>query len=331
MCAEHQEIHENASGAVPYKKTTPLPASIPQRDHPLHQQRAHTSSATMIIIALTGALATGKSTVSHLLSQPPYNLPIIDADLLAREVVLPDTRGYHQILQHFAPSTPDLLVPPPPNPDGQDEARWASVARAEDDIQKRKMAGRPIDRAVLGRRVFGEGKERDRKVLNGIVHPAVRLAMLKAVLYYHFLGHWAVVLDVPLLYESALDVFASVVVMVAVSDPEVQMRRLGERDTALSVEEARDRVGSQMGVEEKVERTKARGKSRGKVLLNDHGKEELWGEVGRVMREIERESGSELWRWWLWGSPVGVAGAGIWEMYQGWRARRGWEAEKSKL
>jgi dephospho-CoA kinase len=43
----------------------------------------------MLLIGLTGSIATGKSTVSKILSQPPYSLPIIDADLLARKVVEP--------------------------------------------------------------------------------------------------------------------------------------------------------------------------------------------------------------------------------------------------
>lgn len=101
-------------------------------------------------------------------------------------------------------------------------------------------------------------------MLNGIIHPLVRLAMVKQLLYYHFLGHWAVVLDIPLLYESGLDVFCGVVVMVAVSDAGVQMRRLRERDAGLSLEEAEGRVASQMGVEEKVERTRVRGKGGGR-------------------------------------------------------------------
>ena len=77
------------------------------------------------------------------------------------------------------------------------------------------------------------------------------------------------VLDVPLLFEAGLEVFVSVVLMVAVSEPGVQMRRLRGRDPGLSEREAADRVGSQMGVEEKVGRTRARGGARGKVVLND--------------------------------------------------------------
>ena len=63
------------------------------------------------------------------------------------------------------------------------------------------------------------------------------------------------------------------------------MKRLRARDTALSPQEASDRVGSQIAVGEKVERTRARGGRRGKVVWNDAGLEELDLEVRRVMGE----------------------------------------------
>jgi len=263
----------------------------------------------MILIGLTGSLATGKSTVSRLLSAPPHSLPIIDADLLARQVVEPGTHGYNQILSYFYRTTPDLLL------DGENTG-----------------TGRPLNRAALGRRVFGSEPERvrDRKVLNGIIHPLVRWAMAREVVAYYLLGYWAVVLDIPLLFESGLDVFCSVVLMVAVGDVEVQMRRLRERDIGLSEAEAGDRVGSQMGVDEKVERTRARGGMRGKVVLNDGGKEELEREVRRVIGEVKDEGGGQVWGWWLWQSPFGAAGVGAWEVYRSWRAKRRWMEEKTR-
>lgn len=283
----------------------------------------------MQIIALTGALATGKSTVSNLLRAPPYNLPIIDADIVAREVVEPGTTGYEQIVAYFGPSTPDLLL--------DDEGAAAAAAGKPESSHgggggDANLKGQPLNRAALGRRVFGSDPERqrDRKVLNGIIHPLVRRAMVLAILYYYVTGHWAVVCDIPLLYESGLDVFASVVVMVAVRDPVVQMRRLRDRDKGLSQREAEERVGSQMGVGEKVARTLRRGRKRGKVVWNDAGMGELEGEVKRVMREIEEGSWGQWGRWWMWGSPVGCILVAMWVVWCGWRARIGWEGEKGK-
>lgn len=150
------------------------------------------------------------------------------------------------------------------------------------------------------------------------------------VLGYFLRGYWAVVLDIPLLYESGLDIFVSVVLMVAVSSPEVQMRRLRDRDRGLSAQEAEDRVGSQTGVEEKVGRTKARGQGRGKVLVNDGDKEDLEREVRRVVGEVREEGGGWAWGWWLMGSPLGVVGVSGWEVWNGWRARRKWDEEKRR-
>jgi dephospho-CoA kinase len=124
----------------------------------------------MLLLGLTGSIATGKSTVSSILKSPPHNLPVVDADVLARKVVEPGTSGYKAIVDYFGSTTPDLLLP------------------ADDPICKGRQdgpdgKGRPLNRPALGRRVFGSGDERvkARRVLNGIVHPAVRREMWKSV------------------------------------------------------------------------------------------------------------------------------------------------------
>ncbi|KAA6409031.1 MAG: dephospho- kinase [Lasallia pustulata] len=273
----------------------------------------------MLLIGLTGSIATGKSTVSALLHQPPHSLPIIDADLLARKVVAPGTPAYARIIAHFAPSTPDLLLP-------------ASASLPAHGIDGK---GRPLNRAALGRLVFGEGEERrrERAVLNGIVHPAVRWAMAREVLGYWARGWWAVVLDIPLLFESGLDVWCGVVIVVAVRDPEVQMRRLRERDRGLSGEEARGRVESQWDVRDKARRAGERGRGRGVVVWNDGGREELEREVKRVMEGV-RTGSPWWWGWLLWVVPV-LGAVGVWGLVRNWWARRRWEEgkkrEKAKL
>jgi dephospho-CoA kinase len=117
----------------------------------------------MLLLGLTGSIATGKSTVSNTLRAPPYNLPIIDADVIARKVVEPGQPAYNKIVKYFLPTTPDLLLP------AEDEACGGKEMGKEGK-------GRPLNRPALGKRVFGmdEGRVKDRGVLNGIVHPAVR-------------------------------------------------------------------------------------------------------------------------------------------------------------
>jgi dephospho-CoA kinase len=124
----------------------------------------------MLLLGLTGSIATGKSTVSQILRSAPHNLPIIDADVLARKVVEPGTAGYQAIVKYFAPTTPDLLLP-------KDDP----LCKGREDGPDGK--GRPLNRPALGRAVFGSDPDtvKARNVLNGIVHPAVRSAMFKAV------------------------------------------------------------------------------------------------------------------------------------------------------
>ncbi|SAM06886.1 hypothetical protein [Absidia glauca] len=132
----------------------------------------------MKLVGLTGGIASGKSTVSRLLQE--QQVPIIDADKIAREVVEPGRRANRQIREHFGD---EVFLP-----DGH------------------------LDRPKLGDIIFTDPSKR--KILNACVHPAVRLEMLKQVLYHWLSGAKVVVLDVPLLFESKLDRFVGTTVVV---------------------------------------------------------------------------------------------------------------------
>ncbi|CAG8248306.1 unnamed protein product [Penicillium olsonii] len=253
---------------------------------------------------------TGKSTVSTILSTPPYSLPIIDADLLARKVVEPGTAGYKAIVNYFGPSTPDLLLEDASNP-----------------------SGKPLNRPALGRRVFGstEERKRDRQVLNGIVHPAVRWEVYKALIYHYLRGQWAVVLDVPLLFESGMDLICGTVIVVGVHDPEIQMARLRARDAHLTAEDAENRVRSQGDVRTKATQAEFRGTAtaRGVVVWNDADKAELEIAVKRAMTSIAASSP----RWWAWAllvaPPVGF-GVAAWNLVVNFATKKGWERSKQE-
>jgi dephospho-CoA kinase len=275
----------------------------------------------MLIIGLTGSIATGKSTVSALLASPPHSIPVIDADVLARQVVEPGTPGYQAIVSHFGPTTPDLLEEP-----AQSESAPGATGRGRN--------GRPLNRAALGRRVFGTSPTRlaDRAVLNSIVHPAVRKAMLRAVAVAYFKGCWAVVLDVPLLFESGLDSLCGSVVVVGVRDPIVQMARLRARDPHLAEEDARSRVSSQEDVRVKARRCEIR--TGGFVIWNDGGKDELKREVERTIGALSRSS-PQWWSTVLWICPPLAAVVAAWTYWRNLQANRGWKRielqEKAKL
>ncbi|ANB11642.1 putative dephospho-CoA kinase [Sugiyamaella lignohabitans] len=175
----------------------------------------------MLIVGLTGGIATGKSTVSKYLAQK-HNLTIVDADLIARQVVEPGTKAYKQIVDHFTPLVPE----------GQ------SLVDENGNL----------NRPVLGKVAFGSEKER--KVLNSITHPAVRLEMARQVIWAWVKGCQMVILDVPLLFESKLDAYCGVSVVVSCSN-EQQRERLLKRDPHLSEDDADKRIASQMPIAEK--------------------------------------------------------------------------------
>ena len=117
--------------------------------------------------------------------------------------------------------------------------------------------------------------------------------------------------------------------VVAVSDAEVQMKRLRERDPHLSVEDAKNRVMSQGDVREKARHALSRGEKRGVVVWNDGDKEDLKREVARVMKEIEKASP----QWWAYVClvlpPLGAAAA-AWTVFRNWRLQASW-AQTKKL
>ena len=166
-----------------------------------------------MIIGLTGSIATGKSTVANMLRE--YDLPIVDADVIAREVVAPGTKTLAQIADVFGPET-----------------------IAEDGT---------MDRAYIGQQIFHNSDKRDQ--LNAIIHPAIRAEMIAQRDAYVAEGKH-VIMDIPLLFGSKLQHYVDRILVVAVSS-DVQLARLMERNS-FSEEEARARIGSQIPIAEKI-------------------------------------------------------------------------------
>ncbi|KAG1837041.1 dephospho-CoA kinase-domain-containing protein [Suillus subalutaceus] len=169
----------------------------------------------MLVVGLTGGIATGKSTVSNLLKS--QQIPVIDADVLAREVVQPGTKGLTQIIAHFGS---EVLFP-----DGT------------------------LDRKKLGTIIFNN--EVKRKKLNSIVHPAVRRGILWNVFWCWLRGEKLCVVDVPLLIEGGLWKWMGKVIVVYCS-ADIQLQRLMTRDNS-SREDASARLNSQLPITQKVE------------------------------------------------------------------------------
>ncbi|KAJ7130805.1 CoaE-domain-containing protein [Mycena crocata] len=169
----------------------------------------------MLVVGLTGGIATGKSSVSNLLKGK--RIPVVDADIIARQVVEPGTPALAKIVKFFGP---EIL-----QSDGT------------------------LDRKKLGSVIFND--ETKRRKLNSIVHPAVRRALLWGVIKSWLRGSKYCILDVPLLIEGPLWKWVGTIVVVNCSN-EVQLERLMKRDNS-SREDASSRLNSQLPIAEKVQ------------------------------------------------------------------------------
>lgn len=166
------------------------------------------------ILGLTGGIASGKSTVTNMLKS--LGIVIIDADLIAREVVETGEEAYNKIVEVFG----DSII----HNDGS------------------------INREKLGSIVFNNVEKRT--ILNNIVHPAIREKMNYLKNEYIKNGEKIIVLDIPLLFESKLTHLVDKIILVYV-DREVQRERLMARN-GLTVDEAEARINSQMSLKEKI-------------------------------------------------------------------------------
>lgn len=168
----------------------------------------------MLVVGLTGGIATGKSTVSTILENA--GAVIIDADRIAHEVVKKGRPAHRAIVENFGKNV--LL------PDGE------------------------INRSVLGDIIFKDPHKKH--LLNRIVHPHVRKEQNRQLKHIEKTNsNTIVVLDIPLLIESKMD--KDLFEVVVVYAPEhIQIARLMQRD-GISQSDALARVRSQMPIEEK--------------------------------------------------------------------------------
>lgn len=166
------------------------------------------------VFGLTGGIASGKSTVAGRLRA--RGVPIVDADLLAREVVEPGTPGYRAIVDAFGESVLAL--------------------------------DRRIDRKELARVVFGDDERRMK--LNAITHPLITALAATRCKEYGDKGEPLVCWEAALLIENGVaDAFRPLVVVAA---PELlQLTRIRTRD-ASSREDALSRIRAQKPLAEKI-------------------------------------------------------------------------------
>lgn len=166
------------------------------------------------IIGLTGGIGTGKTTVSNYLADT-YQLPILDADIYARDAVQPGSPILNRII-----------------------ARYGSDVQFPDGTLNRKR---------LGEIVFPHPGER--QWLEQQIHPYVRDRIKSQV---NTLESPTVVLVIPLLFEANMTDLVTEIWVVHCPQ-EQQIQRIRERDR-LSVEQTQSRLDSQLPLAEKVAR-----------------------------------------------------------------------------
>ncbi|GAA5837716.1 hypothetical protein JCM11251_002304 [Rhodosporidiobolus azoricus] len=214
----------------------------------------------MLVVGLTGGIASGKSTVTSLLAS--HHIPVIDLDILSRQAVSPGSYALSRISSHFG----------------------SSILREDGSLNREK----------LGSIVFGNEKER--KVLNSIVHPAVRRLLAWEVVKAWFRGEKMVVVDAPLLVEAGLWRFCGAIVVVYCSEI-LQLQRLRQRNN-LSLADAQARLSAQLPLSSKLVYADH-------VLDNSGPLSDLTSQVDGVVEKLRRRAG---WSWVLsWViPPVGV-------------------------
>jgi dephospho-CoA kinase len=168
----------------------------------------------VLVIGLTGGIASGKSTVAAMLRE--LGAPIVDADLLARAVVEPGTPALAEIANRFGPDVLDA--------DGR------------------------LDRKRLATRVFADDVARAQ--LNAITHPRIAEASRAAMGTMGGQGHPVALYEAALLVENRVHLGLDGLIVVAVSEDE-QIARLSRRDR-IDADAARARLAAQLPLAAKI-------------------------------------------------------------------------------
>ena len=164
-------------------------------------------SQDMAVVGLTGGIGAGKSSVAQWMIEAA--VPVIDADVVAREIVEPGS----SVLQSIASTFGERLV----------------------------LEDGSLDREALGALVFSD--PRKLRVLNALTHPAILARTGDAMVKLMAAGHPWVVYEAALILENRLAPGLRALVAV-IAEPQIQLRRIMERD-GLDSQSAAARIRAQ--------------------------------------------------------------------------------------
>ena len=205
----------------------------------------------MLIVGLTGGVASGKSVVSRILKEEGAYL--IDADQIARELVQPRTSAWEELVKVFG----------------------KEILQKDGSIHRKQLAAK----------VFSDPKQRD--LLNRTLHPRIKEEMgrrLKAIGQKD--PEAIVVIDAPLLVETG-DHREMDKVIVVISTEAQQIARLRERE-GMDQEEARRIMASQMATEEKVKVADFVIRNEGSLEETERRAREVFQELKRIAFQDKR-------------------------------------------
>ena len=170
----------------------------------------------MKIVGLTGGISSGKSTVSSYLKQ--LEIPIIDADEVARKVVEPNSQGAIEIRKTFG----------------------SDVFEEDGSLNRQK----------LGALIFSNAENRQK--LDDLLQPLIKIMILDEIEEHRQKGENMIVLDLPLLFEKQYEELCEEIIVVYIPK-ELQLERLMKRNQ-YTKQEALSRIDSQLSIEEKRKR-----------------------------------------------------------------------------
>src|SRR6266480_7987050 len=206
----------------------------------------------MLLIGLTGNIASGKSEVARMLTD--RGATVIDADVLAREAVDPDTQAFRDIAK-----------------------RWGTDVLNEDGS---------LDREALRRIVFADSLELD--ALNRIVHPGVMRLRDREIAKARERGDEIVVCVIPLLFENDLVEEFEAIVLVDSPRPLRLERLVATR--GLEETDAMNMIASQMPAELKRARADYVIENTGSLEDLQRDVETLWSSLRRDATTVERDA-----------------------------------------
>jgi dephospho-CoA kinase len=197
-----------------------------------------------LIVGLTGGLATGKSTVAGMFGR--LGAGLVDCDRLAHAALRRGTPVYRRVVKQWGPGI--------------------------------CATGGEIDRKALARRVFASARERRR--LEGLVHPAVRRELRDRLRKSR---RKITVAEIPLLFET--DFHRQVARTVTVTAPRAEQIARARRKLGISAAEAAERIAAQLSLRDKAKRSDY-------VIHNDGSLKNVFTQVQKIWNHLKKDAAS---------------------------------------